>query len=91
MKKATKIKTGKTTLQFKFALMFLVVMLVSSIISLAALMLIMRPSLVGNIENQIVTLANSMKRLESVEKYTTSEIISICNNETAGCSVPHNN
>ena len=64
MKKATKIKTGKTTLQFKFALMFLVVMLVSSIISLAALMLIMRPSLVGNIENQIVTLANSMKRLE---------------------------
>ena len=87
MKKATKIKTGKTTLQFKFALMFLVVMLVSSIISLAALMLIMRPSLVGNLENQIVTLANSMKRLESVEKYTTSEIISICNNDTSEVTV----
>ena len=87
MKKATKIKTGKTTLQFKFALMFLVVMLVSSIISLAALIFIMRPSLVGNIENQIVTLANSMKRLESVEKYTTSEIISICNNDTSEVTV----
>ncbi len=72
----------KTSLQFKFSLMFFLVMLVSAIISLSALLLIMRPVLISNMQNQITSVALSMKQLESKGGFNTEEIISICSNDT---------
>lgn len=77
------MKKAKTTLQFKFALMFFVVMLVSAAVSLTALVIIMRPVLISNIGNQITTMVTSMKSLEQRDMYTTEEIISICNNDSS--------
>lgn len=73
-----KVKKAKTTLQFKFALMFFLVMLVSAAISLTALAFIMRPSIKNTMSNQVLSLAGSMKQMEEMGGYTTDDIISLC-------------
>jgi signal transduction histidine kinase len=76
------MKPAKTSLQFKLALMFFLVMLVSAVISLSVLVLTIRPVLKNNTQNQVLNLVASMKQLEMRESemdnpFTTDEIISL--------------
>ena len=67
----------KTSLQFKMALMFFVVMLVSASISISALLLIFSPIMEDNSEQQLRSVTSSMDELETLGKYTTDEIINL--------------
>ncbi len=72
----------KTSLQFKMALMFFVVMLVSASISISALLLIFSPIMEDNSEQQLRSVTSSMDELETLGKYTTDEIINLCTNSS---------
>ena len=74
----------KTSLQFKIALLFFGVMLLSALISVSVLLVILRPVLMDNSQNGLINLTSSMKQLESSKAdYSTDEIISICNTGNA--------
>lgn len=72
----------KTSLQFKMALMFFVVMLVSASISISALLLIFSPIMEDNSEQQLRSVTSSMDELETLGRYTTDEIINLCTNSS---------
>ncbi len=78
----------KTSLQFKLALMFFGVMLLSALISVGALLVILRPVLINNLESGLITITNSMKQLEAKRMdLTVEEIISICSTGNAEVTV----
>ncbi len=68
----------KMTLQFKLAIMFFLVMLVSALISIVALLMIFRPIMKENAENQLTAFAASAQTLEN-SGYSYDEVISILN------------
>ncbi|WP_243113067.1 HAMP domain-containing sensor histidine kinase [Ruminococcus sp. Marseille-P6503] len=72
----------KTSLQFKLALMFFVVMLVSASISISALLLIFSPIMEDNAEQQLRSVTSSMDELEKLNKYTADEIVNLCTNSS---------
>lgn len=72
----------KMSLQFKMALMFFFVMFVSSIISICALLIILRSVLAVDNKSQITMIVESMRSIASTEEFADSgidEIASICN------------
>lgn len=77
-----KVKLSRTSLQFKLALLFFVVMLISSVISSAALIFIMRPIITEDSQNQITSTITSINRLAEDGKYNVEEIYSIINTGT---------
>ena len=68
----------KMTMQFKLAMMFFVVMLVSGVISLGLLMLIFTPVMRENATNQMVSFANAAKKMES-NGYEYDDLIGLLN------------
>lgn len=84
----------KTTLQFKMAIMFFAVMLISASISISALVLIFNPIMKNNAEQQLRSVASSIRELESTNSesendnagnkkiYSADEIVSLCTNNS---------
>lgn len=70
----------KTSLQFKMALMFFAVMLVSASISISVLLIIFSPIMKSNAEQQLRSVASSMDELETLERYSTDELLNLCVN-----------
>lgn len=70
----------KTSLQFKMALMFFIVMLVSASISVSLLLFIFSPIIRDTSEQQLKSVVSSMHELEKLDKYSTAEIITLCTN-----------
>lgn len=70
----------KTTLQFKMAIMFFAVMLISASISISALILIFNPIMKSNAEQQLRSVTTSMKELENIEQYDSDDIVNLCTN-----------
>ena len=62
----------KMTMQFKLAMMFFVVMLISGVISVGLLMMIFKPVMKENAVNQMTAFATSAKQME--EKARTLRI-----------------
>lgn len=70
----------KTSLQFKLALLFFAVMFISASISISALFLVFSPIMKENSEQQLRSVIDSMHELESLDKYSTDELVSLCTN-----------
>ena len=75
----------KTSLQFKLALMFFAVMLVSAAISVTTLVLIFNSVMKENASQQLRSVTDSIQELELMKEtgklsYTTDEMVSICTN-----------
>ncbi len=77
----------KTSLQFKLALMFFGVMVVSAVISIAVLLLIFNPIMRQNAEQQVRSVAQSMNELEQLNAYETNEIVAICTNSAYNAEI----
>lgn len=85
----------RTSLQFKLALMFMLVMLASACISVILLVFILRPILISNMQTQVLTCSNAMRNLalmnngiELEEDYviSTDEIMYVCANDAVSIS-----
>ena len=68
----------KMTMQFKLAMMFFVVMLISGVISVGLLMMIFKPVMKENAVNQMTAFATSAKQMEE-KGYKLEERISVLN------------
>lgn len=71
-------KEPRTTLQFKLALTFFVVMVISAAISVILLLIIFTPIMKANVQTQLMSFYESSKELER-DGYEYEEIISILN------------
>lgn len=71
------------SLSLKLSFMFFAVMLIAALIAVTALLFFIGPVLSENTRNRILSLSDSMKMLESEDLYTTTEVVSICNNDLA--------
>lgn len=72
------VKHSRTSLQFKLALMFFMVMAISASISISILLLVFSPIMKENAEQQMAGFAVSIKMLED-DGYAYNEIITITN------------
>lgn len=77
-KKEGKPRKSRTSLQFKLALMFFMVMFISACISVSVLLLVFSPIMKENAERQMINFASSMKTLEN-DGYGYEDIITIVN------------
>lgn len=81
MSKASKknsVKRSRTSLQFKLALMFFMVMAISASISISVLLLVFSPIMKENAEQQMLSFDAAVKMLEE-DGYSYNEIIAITN------------
>lgn len=75
-------KRSRTSLQFKLALMFFMVMVISSTISISILLIIFSPIMKENSSNQLISMADSMVTLAEDGHYSIDEIMSLVNDST---------
>jgi len=76
--KKISVKHSRTSLQFKLALMFFMVMAISASISISVLLLVFSPIMKENAEQQMAGFAASVKMLED-DGYNYNDIVAITN------------
>lgn len=76
--KKISVKHSRTSLQFKLALMFFMVMAISASISISVLLLVFSPIMKENAEQQMAGFAASVKILED-DGYKYNDIVAITN------------
>lgn len=76
--KKNSVKHSRTSLQFKLALMFFMVMAISASISISVLLLVFSPIMKENAEQQMAGFAASVKMLED-DGYKYNDIVAITN------------
>lgn len=76
--KKNSVKHSRTSLQFKLALMFFMVMAISASISISVLLLVFSPIMKENAEQQMAGFAASVKMLED-DGYNYNDIVAITN------------
>ena len=67
----------KISLQLKVALLFFGVMVVSALVAIVILLLIFNPIMRENSENQVLSVASSIKQLQQTKDLSENEIISL--------------
>ncbi len=77
-KKKNSVRHSRTSLQFKLALMFFMVMAISASISISVLLLVFSPIMKENAEQQMISFEASVKMLEE-DGYNYNEIVAITN------------
>lgn len=74
------------SLSLKLSLIFFMVMMIAALLAVTVLLFFIGPVMSENTRNRIQSLADSMKLLESERRYSTVQIVSICNNDIAEIS-----
>ncbi len=74
-------QNSRTSLQFKLALLFFMVMVISATISISVILLVFSPLMKENAEQQLLSFADSAQKLEK-DDYAFEDIISIINNNS---------